>query len=271
MMQLTRSIAAAFDLSELGRHHWQAHIDGTWRGWSGPHGGVIAALTVEAARRTVGEEFPVRACDLHFLGRPGIGALTLHAEHHPVGRSSHVVDVRVHQDDRTIAAATITLGRNGDTTVAARAGRPVPAVPRPEACARFHLPAEIVPAGGHFDIRPAAGPLPLTGSEEAWMTAWIAVTPVADTALPIDAATLAVLADALPPGIFPTLTVPVPVPTVTLSMHLHTDEFDAGTRFALVRAANAGTGGGWSIDETDIWDEHGRLLATARQSRRVLG
>lgn len=270
-MQLTTSLGAVFDLVELGHGHWQAHIDSSWRGWSGPHGGVIAALTVEVARRTVGEQFPVRACDLRFLGRPRDGELTLRTEHHPVGRTSHVVDVRVLQHGQTVAGATITLGRRGDTAVPARRGRRAPEVPGAEECARFHLPGDIVAAGAHFDIRPAAGPLPLTGSDQAWMAAWIALSPTTGTALPIDAATLSALADALPPGIFPTLSSPVAVPTVTLSMHLHTDEFDADARFALVRTANASTGDGWSVDESDIWDEHGLLLATARQSRRVLG
>ena len=280
MMQLTTSFAAAFDLTEVGARHWRARIDDSWRGWAGPHGGVLAALTVEAARRTAGEDIPVRACDLHFLGRPGLGELTLRAEHHPVGRSSHVVEVRMEQQEQTVAAATVTLGRDGESAVPARGGRPAPDVARPETSARFRLPTEIVPAAAHFDIRPVAGPLPLTGSDEASMTAWIALTdtappadttPSTDTTLPLDPVTLAVLADALPPGIFPTLTAPIAVPTVSLSMHLHTGEFDRDSPFALVRAANAGTASGWSIDETDLWDTRGRLLATARQSRRVLG
>lgn len=39
----------------------------------------------------------------------------------------------------------------------------------------------------------------------------------------------------------------------------------------LVRAANVSTCDGWSVDDTDIWDRYGVLLATARQTRRVLG
>ncbi|WP_054812492.1 acyl-CoA thioesterase [Nocardia arizonensis] len=266
MMQLTTSFAAVFDLAEVGAHHWRATVDHTWRGWTGPHGGVIAALAVEVAARTV-SDVPVRALDLRFLGRPRDGAVTLRAEHHPVGRSTHVVDVRLTQDEQAIATAAVTLGRTAATVVPDRSARLAPAVPAPEGCETFQLPPQIVPVGAHFEIRPAAGPLPLTGSAEPWMTAWIGLVP----ALPVDAPALAVLADALPPAIFPTLTAPVAVPTVNLSMYLHRDDFDPLGRRALVRTANIGTASGWSVDETDIWDERGRLLATARQSRRVLG
>ncbi|WP_435874640.1 hypothetical protein [Nocardia vinacea] len=89
-------------------------------------------------------------------------------------------------------------------------------MPAPYDCVQFRLPPEIVPVGAHFEIHPAAGPLPLTGADELWMCALISLVPE----LPIDAATLAVLADALPPGFVPTLTMPVAVPTVAFSMHL---------------------------------------------------
>ncbi|MGK8522501.1 hypothetical protein ACRS6B_13505 [Nocardia asteroides] len=58
-------------------------------------------------------------------------------------------------------------------------------------------------------------------------------------------------------------------PTVELSMHLRHEPAD--TPPVLVRTANASTGGGWSVADTSIWDRSGRLLVTARQTRRVLG
>ncbi|MBH0777731.1 thioesterase family protein [Nocardia sp. NEAU-351] len=266
-MQLTSPFGAVFDLTEIDRHRWRARVDDTWRGWTGPHGGVIAGLAVAAAESAVGDEVAVRALDLRFLGRPRDGELTLRAERHPVGRTTHVVDIAVLQDEDTVAAASVTLGRTRAGTIDDRFDRTAPQVPAPDACALFRLPTDIVPAAAHFEIRPAAGPLPLTGSDETCMTVWTALIPE----LPLDAPSLAVLADALPPAIFPALTAPVAVPTVTMSLHVHTDDFDPLARRALVRAANVSTGGGWSVDDIDIWDERGRLLATARQSRRVLG
>ncbi|WP_330234470.1 hypothetical protein [Nocardia sp. NBC_00508] len=69
--------------------------------------------------------------------------------------------------------------------------------------------------------------------------------------------------------VFPTLGAPVAVPTVAQSMYLHGDP--AGRRPVLVRATNASTGGGWSVDDIAIRNRGGQLLASARQTRRVLG
>ncbi|WP_068056699.1 acyl-CoA thioesterase [Nocardia xishanensis] len=268
MKQLTQqSLGDVFALGATGPGTWHAQVDRTWRGWTGPHGGVLAGLLVEVARRAAGDDLPVRAVDLRFLGRPVDGAFTFSATAQPVGRSTAIVDVVARQESGPVAAASIMLGRTAPSSVPDRAERPAPEVATADACAAFRMPPEIVPAAAHFDIRPAAGPLPLTAAAQAWMCAWIALDPPMDT----DAATLAILADALPPGIFPTLSAPVAVPTVGFSMYVHTDFTEPASQRVLARVANTGTGGGWSVDDVDIWDESGRLLVSARQNRRVLG
>ncbi|WP_328402303.1 acyl-CoA thioesterase [Nocardia sp. NBC_00403] len=267
MMQLTQRLGDEFALAELDYRVWRAHVDDSWRGWTGPHGGVVGGLLIEVARRAAAGDLPVRAVDVRFLGRPTEGTFTFRATAHPVGRSTTVIDVVADQEGVLVASAAVTFGRTAPTQLPERPAVPAPQVPPPADCWTFRLPPEIVPVGTHFEIRPAAGPLPLSGSDEAWMCAWIALIPE----LPTDAAVLAVLADALPPGLFPTLTTPVAVPTVTFSMHLHTDFARPVSHQVLVRATNASTAGGWSVDDIEIWDRGGLLLATARQTRRVLG
>jgi acyl-CoA thioesterase len=267
MMQLTARFGARFALTAADSGRWQATVDDSWRGWTGPHGGTLAGLLIDVAQRASSREHPVRAADIRFLGRPATGEFTLHATEHLVGRSTTILDVVAEQHGAPVAAATVTLGAPGATAIPAHSGRPAPAVAPAQDCPLFQLPPEIVPVGGHFVIRPAAGPLPLSGADDAMMCAWIALDP----ALPLDAPSLAILADALPPGLFPLLTAPVAVPTVTLSVQLHADLSHLGDAPVLVRAANVSSDHGWSVDDTDIWDSDGVLLATARQTRRVLG
>ncbi|TLF67248.1 thioesterase family protein [Nocardia asteroides NBRC 15531] len=266
MMKLTGGLDARFALAATDSG-WHAVVDDTWRGWSGPHGGTLGGLMIEVARRSCAHDHPVRAADIRFLGRPATGAFTLRATEKPVGRTTTVLDVVAEQDGAPVAAATVVLGAAGTSAIAAHTARPAPPVPAPEDCPLFQLPPEIVPVGAHFAIRPAAGPLPLSGADEAMMCAWITLEP----ALPVDAPSLAILADALPPGLFPLLTAPVAVPTVTLSLHLHAAVADLGAGPVLVRAVNVSTDAGWSVDDIDLWDRDGVLLASARQTRRVLG
>ncbi|TCJ95508.1 acyl-CoA thioesterase [Nocardia alba] len=266
-MKLTGRFGARFALTATDAGHWHAVVDDSWRGWTGPHGGTLAGLLIDVAQRASTRDYPVRAADVRFLGRPATGAFTLRATEHIVGRSTTMLDVVAEQGGVPVAAATVILGAPGATSIPAHSARPAPAVAAAPDCALFQLPPQIVPVGAHFVIRPAAGPLPLSGADEAMMCAWIALDP----ALPLDAPSSAVLADALPPGLFPLLTAPVAVPTVALSMQVHADLGHLGEAPVLVRAANVSSGDGWSVDDTDIWDSDGVLLVTARQTRRVLG
>jgi hypothetical protein len=62
-----------------------------------------------------------------------------------------------------------------------------------------------------------------------------------------------------------------PVPSVDLTVHL-TDALDDGPcrEWALVRIRTEHAGAGWAIDDSAVRVEDGRLLAVARQARRVV-
>ena len=255
----------SFGASPTGDGRWSATIDRSWWGWSGPHGGAIAALVVrvgaDAAPGTT-----VRALDLRFVGKPDGGELLLTPTVREVGRHTRVVDVTVTQAGVDIASASVTTGRVGESAPTDVIDR-VAGVPGPEGLDPFMIPPEIVPMGAQLDVRPVDGPLALTGADEAWMRAWITTrTPMA-----VDAGYLALLADCLPPAVFPILTAPLALPTVAFSMHVTAPLDDATPAPILVHTRNTSTSGGWSVDDTTLRDRGGRLLASARQSRRVLG
>jgi hypothetical protein len=59
---------------------------------------------------------------------------------------------------------------------------------------------------------------------------------------------------------------------VQLTVHFHTDlRADPIPAAVLAVQRNVTTGGGWSVDEGELWSSAGRLLAQTRQLRRVLG
>ncbi|WP_288337171.1 acyl-CoA thioesterase II [uncultured Gordonia sp.] len=261
-----QALVDEFSAKPIGEGTWSADIDRSWWGWSGPHGGVIAALAVHVAAAAVPDR-SVRALDLRFVGRPADGELVLTPHEKKIGGSTRIVDVGITQGDHDVAAATVTLGRVGSASPQDIVDVSADVVARPEDCEPFMIPPEIVPMGGHLDLRPTDGALPLTGSEDAWMRAWISTR----TPMSMDFAYLALLADCLPPGVFPTLSAPLAVPTVAFSMHAAAALDDPSPAPVLVHTRNVSTSGGWSVDDTTLRDESGRLLATARQSRRVLG
>jgi hypothetical protein len=91
----------------------------------------------------------------------------------------------------------------------------------------------------------------------------------ADRDHPVDAAALVVMTDALPPALYGIATVPVPVPTGRPDRH--PDARRDVRDWLLVRIATRTAEDGWCVDDSDVWGPDGRLLAQARQTRRVLG
>lgn len=271
MKQLSRQRDAVDELAEefgalrVGRGKWAATIDRSWWGWSGPFGGAIVALAVRVAADAV-PGASVRTVDLRFVGKPAGGEILLTSSVREVGRHTRIVDVAVTQGTAEIGVASVTAGRVGEADDGDIVDVAEP-VPGPEGLAQFSIPPEIVPMGGHLDLRPVDGPLPLTGADEAWMRAWI----VTRTPMALDAAYLGLLADCLPPAVFPTLAAPLAIPTVAFSMHITAPLDDPEPAPVLVHTRNISTSGGWSVDDTTLRDRGGRLLASARQSRRVVG
>lgn len=258
-------LSDSFGARPTGDGRWSATIDPSWWGWSGPHGGAIAGLAARVGADAA-PDASVRALDLRFVGKPDGGELILTPSVREVGRYTRIVDVTVTQAGVEVATASVTAGRVGDAEITDVVDR-ISGVPGPEGLAAFRIPPDIVPMGARLDLRPVDGPLPLTGASESWMRAWITTrTPMA-----VDAAYLALLADCLPPAVFPTLTAPLALPTVAFSMHVTAPLDDPTPAPVLVHTRNTSTSGGWSVDDTSLRDRNGRLLASARQSRRVLG
>lgn len=254
-----------------GPGRWRASVPPDWWAWTGPHGGVLAALATGAAYDLAGSGARTRTVEVAFVGRAGAGPVDLEATPVRLGRGFRVVCVRALQQDALVLTASVsfTATPGHSESEGAQLQAPVaPQVPAAGDCEPSSLPPKLTPVGAHTEIRPAAGELPLSGARAASMCAWLRLRP----ALPIDDAVALVLADALPPGIFPLLRAPVPIPTAQLSVHLHAD---LRTRplegHVLAVQRNVTTGGGWSIDEAELWSDTGRLLAQARQLRRTLG
>lgn len=257
---------------------WRVAVARDWWGFGGPHGGVLAALAAGLAREAAGPDSTVRALDARYLNAADTRPIEFAAVSRRGGRV-RMVDVHATQAGACVLTAAVTLSGAARTADGSDLQVPafdlqvpvMPAVPPAAECARFRVPREISPVAAHLEIRPAAGSLPLTGrtgADAAWMCAWLRLVPDR----PVDEAVAAVFCDALPPGVFPLLTVPVRMPTVQLAVHFHADlRAEPVTGPVLAVQRNVTTGGGWSADDGELWSADGRLLAQVRQLRRILG
>ncbi|MCW2778633.1 MAG: hypothetical protein JWN17_2358 [Frankiales bacterium] len=240
-----------------------AALDPAWSSWTGPHGGLLAALLLRTGQTLSPQDQEPQALTVQFLAATGGDTALLAAEVVRSGRSSSVVAATLRDRDGALTTtATLTSGRR--RAGATWAGVPAPAVPDPDDLGPLELPVELVPFGQHLEYRPV-GAHPLSGGATPSLLCWVRLRDGGN----YDAAALALLVDVLPPALYGATTTPVPVPTVELSVLLSGAPTASG--WVLTRTATRSAQDGWCVDDVEVWDGAGRLLAQSRQLRRVLG
>ena len=255
-----------------------ATIDPAITGFGGAHGGYVMTLALQAMREAVDADRAPRSLALHLLAPAAPGRVELPVRVERAGGSMTTVSARVEQAETTVALAVGAFGRARPSLV--QQDTAMPDVPPPEACAPLvERPADV--GVNHFvEHRPAAGPLPLTGtlsarggqtpSETAGgltpseLVAWMRLGE--DQA--VDALSATFLADALAPALYGALAEYVPMPSTEITLH-YADPVADGP-WVLARVRNRLARDGYAIEDGERWSPDGRLLLHSRQLRRVL-
>lgn len=244
---------------------WTVHVPRTWWSWSGPLGGLLNALAAQAGSDLVDAAVVPQATHAQFLRNPDDAPISIVATVERATRSAAFVTARGTQGEEPVFLSTMVFAQRQEGAGQQRIT--APEVPAPEECPEVQFPPEFVPFGQQFEIRPASGAYPITGSDTAEMGAWLRLRPAA----PADSLVALVAMDAMPPGLYPTLSEPAPIVSAELSIHLHDDlERRSIDDYVLAVQRNVTSGNGWCVDEATLWDRAGALLAQSRQLRRIL-
>src|SRR6185369_7204551 len=112
----------------------------------------------------------------------------------------------------------------------------------------------------NFEVRPALGDRPFTGSDRAEVGGWIRT---ADTHV-ADAPAVAAIMDAWVPSVFPRATSPVVCPTIELTVHflgpLPVDGARAEDHY-LARFRSSAARDGFFAEDGELWTPDGVLIA----------
>ncbi|HEY3262679.1 MAG TPA: thioesterase family protein [Pseudonocardiaceae bacterium] len=243
--------------------------DRSWWSEVGAHGGYLASVALAASRAALtaqlGSELPVRSLTTYYLKVVDDRPFMLDANVTPAGRSAGAVTITGSRDGTALLAGSAVFGasRSGPR----EEGHPPPSVPSPDAAESIALRDELAPFARRLEIRAASAARPLaSGGDVAELVGWIRFR----DDRPLDAEAVTVLTDSLPPGLFARWTDPLPVPTADLTVHFTDALESAAAGWALVRIRTAHAGSGWAIDDSEVWNADGQLLALARQTRRIL-
>jgi hypothetical protein len=247
-----------------------AEVDPEWSIAGKPNGGYLLALCAQAAAaqlREAGEHHPhVIAASATYLSATPFGPVRLEVEELRRGRSSSVLRSRLLTDDELRVEATITFGRLREDAQPYHDGVARVQLPPLDKCVRLTVdaPCFTVPLMGVLDedLDPAClGWATGAPSGEGELRGYLSF----GDGRSFDPLSLLLAVDALPPATFD-VGLTGWVPTMQLSAWVRAlpapGPLVVRQRARLAQAA--------LVDETcDVWDAHGRLVATGHQLAAV--
>jgi len=251
-------------LERVDERDWHADFQPAWSALGGIHGGTVVAVMLNVAAQVGARRPAIASAHLHAPVVAGPVQLTAETVHTGGSAASVIVSAR---QEKLCATALVLLEGASEHTPAV--GMPllsegVPSI-GPEQTGPLRLPVEALPPfSERIEIRPSGDTRPLGGGERAVLRAWIRPRePIAD-----EVARAAVLLDALAPSLFATWREPRAVPTIELTAHLAPAA--PLTEWSAISQRTVWWNERYCVDEAELCNEDGTLIAQARQRRRVL-
>lgn len=246
---------------------WSGELASGWQTPRGPLGGYVMAIVINALDLEVGDpQRQARAVTMHFLRVPEAGPVRVLTATERRGRSLTSVSGRLEQDGKLIGIALGAWSAPWDGPLLDNAPAP-DAAPSDPSGAGDHPRGEDAPEFAHrLRWQHRFGEAPFTGAAEGLSGGWIGLT----EERPIDAAAIAVMADAWLPAPWPMLTAFAPAPTIDLTIHFRSP-LPAPGQMLLGRFRSDYVREGFFDESGELWDETGTLVAQSRQLGLLLG
>ncbi|MEX0731992.1 MAG: thioesterase family protein [Aquisalimonadaceae bacterium] len=256
-------------VSEVSTGRWSTRISSAWNIGTTPNGGYVAASGLRAMGRQVDQPDPVSVTTYYL--RPGLGDQPgdVSLEIIRAGRRTSSATASLHQQGKErlrMVAAFADLEAPGD-------GEPTPPalsipmidLPPPDACrSRTTVEQGVdVAITSRLDVRLAPAPNGGAIDERAEVAGWVRF---ADNRPP-DAEALVLFADAFPPSVFAVFGSVGWVPTLELTVHVRRRPV-AGWIAARFRTRDLANG--LFVEDGELWDESGNLVAQSRQLAMLL-
>jgi acyl-CoA thioesterase len=241
-------------------------------GWStprGPLGGYVMAIVLRAMQLEVGDDArQPRSFTVHFLRPPQVGPVTVRPVVERAGRSLTSVSARLEQDGALLALGLGAFSAAWPSPLLD--GRAMPEVePADGRRPPGPLPTRTGPQPTFTDrltMQHRFGDPPFSGSEHGLTGGWLALR----EERPVDALTIAVLADAWFPAPWPRLSELAPAPTIDLTVHFRAP-LPLSDVPLLGRFASTLVRDGFFEEDGELWAPDGTLVAQSRQLGLLLG
>jgi acyl-CoA thioesterase len=241
-------------------------------GWDtprGPLGGYVMAFVLRAFELALDEpERSARSVTAHFLRAPEAGPVELAATVERAGRSLSTLSGRLEQGGKLIALALGAYSKPWESPLLDDAPMPAAAPAdqaRPPVSAEFPR-RDPPPFTERLTMQHRFGQPPFSRADRAEIGGWLGLR----ESRPLDAAAIAVLADAWFPAPWPRLAELAPAPTIDLTIHFRTP-LPLPDSLLLGRFTNKLVRDGFFEEDGELWAPDGTLVAQSRQLALLLG
>jgi acyl-CoA thioesterase len=256
-------------LESDGAGRWRGALAEGWDTPRGPLGGYVMAFLLRGFELAVVErERSARSVTAHFLRAPQAGPVTVSATVEREGRSLSTLSGRFEQGGKLIALALGAYSKPWESPVLDDAPMPKVEPPdeqRPPLSEEF--PREDPPPfTQRLSMQHRFGAPPFSGADHAEIGGWLGLR----ERRPLDAAAIAVLADAWFPAPWPRLVELAPAPTIDLTIHFRTP-LPQPDSLLLGRFTNRLVRDGFFEEDGELWAPDGTLVAQSRQLALLLG
>jgi acyl-CoA thioesterase len=264
-------MAPTFDedtaLEPAGEGVWEGAVADGWATPRGPLGGYVMALMLRAFDLAVAEPGrSARSVTMHFLRVPEVGPVRIEATVERAGRSLSTLSGRMEQDGKLLGVAIGAYSLPWESPLLGEEA--MPAVPPAEGRAPVPDLGRGTPPAftEQLTMQHRFGEKPFSGSDRGETGGWLGLR----EERPVDALTIAVLADAWFPAPWPRLRALAPAPTIDLTIHFRVP-LPLPDALLLGRFRNRVVRDGFFDEDGELWAPDGTLVAQSRQLALLLG
>jgi len=224
------------------------------------YGGLTAALTLQAVLHDTSHDLPpLKSAQVSFVG-PASESLRFRTQMLRQGKSATSISVDC-LTGSDVALRAMFLFANPRPSRIRHDFSKRPSVSSPDNYKRLAETGSEPAFISNFDVRPAGGSMPASGSDHPEFIAWVRHL---DASGVDPAVALIALGDSLPPAAICSLTEFAPISSMTWTLDLPQSAISG--EWFLLRSVSQQAQDGYSLEIIEIWDESGKLVLSGSQT-----